>query len=1140
MRTARSLDLAAGASTLSERLRVVDALRGAADALRAGGAEPPDATDPLTAWRIRRLSTRLADKFQQEARHLASEPRHTAEELAEALTAFHRFERDLAAEADKPDERAGNGGTGHLDRPDERTGPHPATGEHAAPDPRALLEDLHAEWLPTYRDALRNWDSRHESPAGAGISAGTEVPGEAARGTALSGGEAAPRNTAPAGRNPTWREPDVYYGRLATACEPFLLELARRLEEVRAGLTARIDDGVLDDLQRHLHDRLTLALAWAVEADANVHCAQHGLDREQAGQQEYLVYLDETFADAAAYHRFFRSFPVLGRWLAQLTAQLSDYGAELLRHWDEDAELVGAEFFGSRIAAFRAVRLGDSDYHAGGRSVALVTAELDDGRQERFYCKPRCLRSELGLQRVLSRLCAEEVVAFAARPVLALDGRGYEALIPDGRNHVDTTGAAAHVYRELGGQMALFHVLGGGDLHFENILVCDGHAFICDGETVFGVQPRGRGRATGTLLDSVLSTGLLEWPRSGESGMKISGYTGGESYELPIEVAQLSEQRLSFAAAVHHRTGLHVEVSGANRVFLHGELVHPQEHVESIVDGFERVHRWFEQDPEHAIAVISEAFEGTSARFINRGTQIYSQLLLAAQHPRCLADPLEVDLLLNTMRTFPRNWDHDSELAERELASMWRLDVPLFTAELRSERLVHDRCETLPPTLDSAPLDRAAERIRRVSPENREQQTRYITASLSLDEISSPAFVATTLDYAERIGRRLCGMLRPPDAPSPWTAFRLDGDEFEAADVEGDLFHGSAGIALFLAYLDELVPRAEYRRAARRALDHALAERPERLGAFVGLGGQLYLLAHLHALWGEPELAERAERLCDDLPQRIAADIHYDVLHGAAGLIPVLLGWEPVLGERAVDLARQCARHVLDSATDRGAALSWPSFTPGDVLDDLTGFSHGTAGIGWALVLLGARTGEAEFIEAGRRAFAYEGQHFDPDEQDWYDLRRSTGPISRGDKHFANAWCNGAAGIGLSRIACWAELGETDEDLLHEAYLALSATMRNFSRLQNHTLCHGTAGNSELLLRFARLRDEPAFQLEANVQVRQLWRALDDAAQGISDNSSEFFPGLLLGISGFGMHFLRIARPERVPSPLLLDPPARY
>ena len=66
------------------------------------------------------------------------------------------------------------------------------------------------------------------------------------------------------------------------------------------------------------------------------------------------------------------------------------------------------------------------------------------------------------------------------------------------------------------------------------------------------------------------------------------------------------------------------------------------------------------------------------------------------------------------------------------------------------------------------------------------------------------------------------------------------------------------------------------------------------------------------------------------------------------------------------------------------------------------------------------------------------------------------------------------------------------------------------------------------------LAREPAFRLEANVQVQEQWRRLDDAENGVMEGG--FFPGLMLGLSGFGMHFLRLARPDRVPSVLLLDP----
>lgn len=140
--------------------------------------------------------------------------------------------------------------------------------------------------------------------------------------------------------------------------------------------------------------------------------------------------------------------------------------------------------------------------------------------------------------------------------------------------------------------------------------------------------------------------------------------------------------------------------------------------------------------------------------------------------------------------------------------------------------------------------------------------------------------------------------------------------------------------------------------------------------------------------------------------------------------------------------------------------------------------------------------------------------------------------------HFANAWCNGAAGIGLSRIASWAMLGKNDDKLLKEAYRALAATLRNFHRLGNDTLCHGKAGNAELFLRFAKLKDEPAFQMEANVQAQAQWRNFEKANNWIFGGIGvDVFPGLMLGLAGLGMHFLRLAYPEQVPSPLLLDFP---
>lgn len=1039
----------------------------------AGKTAPPDALSRFDVWKIDRLAGKLAAKFRQEALHRGVPARYPKDEIAGVLTSYRRHQLALGAA-------------------DEET--------------KALFADAHDSWLPVYQAAIGRFDrSARETP------------------------------------DASWRGFDVYYGRSAKACEPFLIELGRRLDTARSRHPRRFDRRLTDDLQRHLLAHFELSLTWALEAVTNVHCAASGIDKERATRDEYLAYVDTTFADSAAYHRFYLGFPVLGRWLAQVTGLLADFGCELVERLAADRDEIGPALFDEEIIEFRSMRLGMSDHHAGARSVAVVEVGLAGGGTDRFVYKPRCVRSEAAMQELLGRLRDDGVLDFATRAVLPRQDYGYEALIPSGRNRMQTREEVERVYGELGGHLGIFYVLGGGDLHFENILIADGHAHVCDCETVLGILPSGQTRPQGTMIDSVFKTGLLEWPRAETSAaeMRISGYSGGEAYEMPVPVPRVNEHPVSFQTAVTHQAGVHVEPSGSNRVFLGDVLMQPQDFTDAITSGFGRVYEWFERQPDEAIRSVTEIFDGASARFINWSTQIYAQLLISARHPKCLVDPLEVDLLTNTMRTFPRTWDDDGVLAERELISMWRLDVPIFTVDVRGDHLVHDHATRLPTRLDLSPLDYAAQRIRQLSGENRTQQSQYIAASLSLDEVASPAFVATSTDHAIRIGERLCDMLREPSAPAPWTSYEISASGLTEADVEGDLYLGSAGTALFLAYLNDVAPRPEFRRAAERALAHAVDSTDRRrIGAYEGVGGLIYLLTHLHHLWRDPELLKLAVRLSDELPQRIAARPRYDLLGGVAGVIPVLLGLGRRTGGHGLDHAHLCAEVLLRNAVEDGDTLSWPQIESEEKdSPNLTGFSHGAAGVGWALIQLGQATDRPDYIEAGRRGFAYEARHFDKDEQDWYDLRVDGGGTSRGGRHYSNAWCNGAAGIGLSRITSWATLGEDDDLMLREAHQALSATMRNFPRLANDTLCHGRTGNAELFLRFARLRDEPAFQLEANVQVQTQWRHFEDSESGIIHNTAGFFPGLMIGISGFGMHFLRLAHPDRVPSVLLLDPP---
>ncbi len=477
--------------------------------------------------------------------------------------------------------------------------------------------------------------------------------------------------------------------------------------------------------------------------------------------------------------------------------------------------------------------MGRSDYHAGGKSVVLVEVELAGDQAATFVYKPRNIDAEGAFQPLLRRLTEDGVIPFATYKVLCKGDYGYAELIPSGRNHAADESTIQRLYRQLGGYLALFYILGGADLHFENILIADGDAFICDCETVLSVVFPGMEIPLRSFGDSVYRTGMLEWPRAGAAGtdaeMRLSGYSGGESYELPFAVPRINDLRASLGVRVQFLTGVKVEQTAPNRIFFEGRVVDPAGYKSCILDGFNRVYGWFERQPGTASRFVADLLESAWIRFVNWGTQAYTHLLVAARHPKCLSEPLEVDLIFNTLRLHRRIWDVTGELLGCELAAMWRLDVPIFTAAANGRTLWADHRNELSMDLALSPLENAAGRIEGLSSDERIRQNQYIGAGLSPAEIHSPDFVAAAVNYAVQIGRRLCELMRPESEAGPWTTYELTPDGTYKIGVGSDLYHGAAGIGFFLAYLDAIAPHPEFRAAAPAR--RGLLPPPSRAGA---------------------------------------------------------------------------------------------------------------------------------------------------------------------------------------------------------------------------------------------------------------------------------------------------------------------
>lgn len=366
-----------------------------------------------------------------------------------------------------------------------------------------------------------------------------------------------------------------------------------------------------------------------------------------------------------------------------------------------------------------------------------------------------------------------------------------------------------------------------------------------------------------------------------------------------------------------------------------------------------------------------------------------------------------------------------------------------------------------------------------------------------------------------------------------------------------ELYSGTSGIALFLAELHAVAGEAPLRRAAVGAIRQALSTadrlpRSAEMGLYTGGLGITLAAARLGRILGDEELLVLSAQRLESALRRRSPNREFDLMSGNAGTIVALLSLMEIHNdERLLHAAARFGDGLIKSAQSSGPARSWN--TPTDLAQrNLTGFSHGAAGAGYALLELFVATGNAKYRETAKKAFNYERRWFNPETGNWPDFRLEPGERrqAKAPVSYATAWCHGASGIALSRLRAWQIL--KDEDCRREAELALRTTRQWIetwlgSGKGNYSLCHGLAGNAEVLWEASRVPGIDGASGRA--------QALDVARAGIElhgrrgnswpcGNLSGPTPNLMLGYAGIGYFYLRLQNPD-TPSILILSPAPR-
>lgn len=842
-------------------------------------------------------------------------------------------------------------------------------------------------------------------------------------------------------------------------------------------------------------------------------------------KERYGSFCRETLATTKGLYDFFERYPVLARFVAQITQTHIQNVCALAHNLKNDLPDIVSYFAGNASLPCRKVIFGLSDPHRGGKTVAFVYLN----NQEPLVYKPHALHVDKWYEEFIEWFnTLEGLLPMKTAKTLNKNTHGWSEYIR--HSYCENEETLERFYIRQGHLLAIASLFNAGDIHRENVIAQDEYPVLIDLECFF--QLIGFDASLPMCLDypyDLHTTALLpSWMQGREDRPLFddSGIFGSSHEAYAVKKPSWKHLYTDMMELVYDYPIIQPKNNiPQNNYRFHGAAPY----AEIVIKGYELAMKILLGYREQLLNYLcSTKVSQTFVRSLQRDTQEYHDLLLWTTAPDILRSGASYDISLRILFLKQDSPADRQALYENEIKELWNRDIPSYYFYPDSKTLL---CATgeVEECMPFIAVEMLREKIAHLPKRAIYTKTSFLKALFAmhfyrgiphLDGADKNSCVV----YAQQVGDVLCDFAVRCEENTAWINFRtFSCTSAKLANGYADpwLYDGVLGAGLFLANLYGVAPKPIYKELALGALrqslqtvaylkQHSIAL---PLGAYTGIYGVVFALLEFGRIFSDEALTHQAMKLIKETPLDIETDIEIDFINGIAGILPVLKKVYILHNDTAyVELMSRICQKIGDSIIfDSGIAYhknreQMP-----------LGLAHGMIGIAYALScvcdLVPKDLGMQDWIE---QAIAYEERFYDKDEKDWPDIRR------KGEKpFFMLGWCAGAPGQGLARIGIYKNI----PSLAHRETMEVLAetTRRRFYDKSSDHLCCGKASQIWFLqeaaryLRLASLQEESremANKLLAQYRHDKVWRL-----QSVIDNEKN--PSLFGGASGIALSVLR-------------------